>query len=257
MIQDIQVSQAIIRSFMERLDKATESDVILLGGGPANMTCARYLAQAGLNVTLFERKLAPGGGMWGGGMMFSQIVVQQEALHVLDDFDIPYEEAQEGLYVADSVHASAALAHLALKAGATILNCITAEDVLIEAGVVKGLVVNWTPVSDSGWHVDPLTVRARAVVDGTGHDAVLCHMVTKRGLTLRTATGSVAGEGAMCAETGERMVVENTGEIFPGLHVLGMAVAAAHGSPRMGPIFGGMLLSGEKLATQLIKSLTA
>ena len=45
---------------------------------------------------------------------------------------------------------------------------------------------------------------------------------------------------------GERMVVEGTREIYPGLYVCGMASSAVAGTPRMGPIFGGMLLSGKK-----------
>jgi thiamine thiazole synthase len=34
-----------------------------------------------------------------------------------------------------------------------------------------------------------------------------------------------------------------------------MAANAVHGSPRMGPIFGGMLLSGERVAKILIEKL--
>jgi sulfide-dependent adenosine diphosphate thiazole synthase len=34
-----------------------------------------------------------------------------------------------------------------------------------------------------------------------------------------------------------------------------MAANAVHGSPRMGPIFGGMLLSGERVAQIIIKKL--
>jgi thiamine thiazole synthase len=42
--------------------------------------------------------------------------------------------------------------------------------------------------------------------------------------------------------------LENTKEAFPGVFVAGMAANATFGSFRMGPIFGGMLLSGEKVA---------
>ena len=46
----------------------------------------------------------------------------------------------------------------------------------------------------------------------------------------------------------EAMVVENTREVFPNCFVTGLAVAAVDGSPRMGPAFGSMLLSGKRTA---------
>jgi len=42
--------------------------------------------------------------------------------------------------------------------------------------------------------------------------------------------------------------MDTTKEVYPGLIVSGMAANAVHGGPRMGPVFGGMLLSGEKAA---------
>ena len=47
----------------------------------------------------------------------------------------------------------------------------------------------------------------------------------------------------------------NTKEVCSGLYVCGMAANAVFGTPRMGPIFGGMLLSGKKLAQELIKKI--
>ena len=44
------------------------------------------------------------------------------------------------------------------------------------------------------------------------------------------------------------IAVENTKEIYPGLFVSGMAANGVSGSFRMGPIFGGMLMSGKKAA---------
>ena len=52
----------------------------------------------------------------------------------------------------------------------------------------------------------------------------------------------------MWADKGEKEIVENTKEVYPGLIVAGMAVNAVFGAPRMGPIFGGMLLSGKRAA---------
>jgi thiamine thiazole synthase len=52
----------------------------------------------------------------------------------------------------------------------------------------------------------------------------------------------------MDAASGESFVVENVREVFPGLWVAGMSVAACLGGPRMGPVFGGMILSGKRAA---------
>jgi len=59
----------------------------------------------------------------------------------------------------------------------------------------------------------------------------------------------------MWSEKAETLTLENTKEVFPGLYVTGMAANATFGGPRMGPIFGGMLLSGEKVAKLLLKRL--
>ena len=56
------------------------------------------------------------------------------------------------------------------------------------------------------------------------------------------------GERSMWAEVAEKKIVENTKEVFPSLIVAGMAANAVCGTPRMGPIFGGMLLSGKRAA---------
>ena len=63
-----------------------------------------------------------------------------------------------------------------------------------------------------------------------------------------TETGKIVGEMSMNADIAEPMTIKNTREIYPNVFVAGMAANAAFGSFRMGPIFGGMLLSGRKAA---------
>ena len=84
-LDEIKISRAIIEAYNEKLIKALDVDVAIAGAGPSGMVCGYYLAKAGKRVVLFERKLSVGGGMWGGGIMFNEIVVQEEAKKILDD----------------------------------------------------------------------------------------------------------------------------------------------------------------------------
>ena len=61
----------------------------------------------------------------------------------------------------------------------------------------------------------------------------------------------------MWVEKSEDAIIENTKEVYPGLYVTGMSVATTFGQPRMGPTFGGMLLSGEKVAELIIEKLNS
>jgi len=227
-----------------------EVDVAVVGAGPAGLVTAYYLAKEEIKVVVFERQLRVGGGMSGGGMMFNRIVLQEEGKRILDEFEGSVEEYEKGYYVADSLEAISTICSRAIKAGAKIFNLINIEDVMVrEDDRITGLVLNWSAVSWSKLHVDPLTVRCKVAVDATGHDAEVCRIVVEKiGPKLRTKTGEVMGEKSMWAERGEREILENTKEVYPGLVVAGMTANAVFGSPRMGAIFGGMLLSGKKAA---------
>jgi len=259
-LDDTAISRAIIESYNEKLLSGLEVEVALVGAGPANLVAGYYLAGAGRRVVVFESKLAPGGGMWGGGMMFNQIVLQDDALAVVEELGIGYESRGGGYYTLDSVEATSSIISGCVKAGARIFNLVRVTDVLFreEKGSprVSGLVINWSPVEKLGLDVDPLGIHASFVVDGTGHDAEICRIVSRKmGARLNTKTGDVVGEMPLWAERGEQFTVANTGEVFPGLYVSGMAANNAFGGPRMGPIFGGMLRSGKKISDMLNKGL--
>ena len=250
---ETQVSRGIVSTYFEKLQRNLDIDVAIVGGGPSGIVAAYYLATAGMRVAQFDRKLSPGGGMWGGAMMFNQIVVQEESLDIVRDFDINVEKFEDGLYTIDSVESTSALLYKAVHAGAAIFNCYSVEDVVFKNNVVSGVVVNWTPVLREGMHVDPINIMAKYVIDGTGHDSEICKVVArKNGIKLNTPNGEVMGERSLDVAEGERLVVEGTKEIYPGLYVCGMASSAVSGTPRMGPIFGGMLMSGKKVADLII-----
>jgi len=255
MIRDTDVTRAILDHYHRRLAGALESDVLVAGAGPSGLVAATLLAEKGLNVSVCEKRLAPGGGVWAGGMFMNAVVLQPEAKEILERLGVPAEQTPAGLLAADAVRLASALTLRALEAGALILNALAVEDLLIDGERVRGLVLNRPSVEAARLPVDPLTFRARAVLDATGHEAALVNDLVRLRRPLFTETGGMAGEGPMNAETAETFVVEKTGEIFPGLYVSGMAVQATHGGPRMGPIFGGMLLSGQKAARLIAEDL--
>lgn len=244
-MDEVIISKAITETYLKDLLESMEVEVAIVGAGPSGMTAAYYLAKKRVKVTIFERKLSVGGGMWGGGMMFNRIVVQPEGKEILDELGITTEEYQKGYYTADAVEATSTLCSQTVKAGARIFNLLSVEDVMIrEDDRITGLVLNWSAVSLANLHVDPLAMRAKLVIDATGHDAEVCRIVARK----TGAKLEIRGEKSMWAEVGEKAIVENTKQVCPGLLVAGMAANAVFNSPRMGPIFGGMLLSGKKVA---------
>ncbi|KUO84034.1 MAG: sulfide-dependent adenosine diphosphate thiazole synthase [Thermoproteus sp.] len=244
---ELKIGRAIVRHGAEELYEYSDVDVAIVGAGPSGLTAARYLAEKGLKVIVLERRFSFGGGIGPGGNMFPKIIVQEEALPILRDFKVGYKPAGDGLYAVDPAELIAKLAVGAIDAGAKILLGVHVDDVIFRGNPprIAGLLWIWTPIQMSGMHVDPLYMQAKAVVDATGHDAevvsVAARKVPELGIQLQ-------GEKSAWSEVSEKLVVEHTGRVAPGLYVAGMAVAAVFGLPRMGPIFGGMLMSGRRIA---------
>ncbi len=258
------ITRAIADAYFRKFQGSVELDVAIVGGGPSGLTAAWHLAEKGFNVALFERKLSLGGGMWGGGMTWNVIVVQESSRHVLDRAGVELTRFQDNYFTCDAVTATTTLASRACLAGAKVFNCMSVEDVVLRQDGgnegdkrVTGLVVNSSPVELAGLHVDPVVVSAKFVIEATGHAVETLHtLVRKNGVSLNTPSGGIEGEQSMWAERAESTTVDNTREVFPGLYVAGMAANAAFGSYRMGPIFGGMLLSGVKVASEIAARLS-
>lgn len=187
-------------------------------------------------------------------MLFPKMVVEEEACHLLREIGVRVEGEGE-LLTADTVEVATKCASSAIDAGARILVGMEAEDLIVKDGRVCGVVVNSSAARLARLHVDPLGVEARMVVDATGHEASLVRALVGKGKRINTPSGGIEGEGPMDAERAEREVVRYTGEVYPGLVVTGMSVSAVFGLPRMGPVFGGMFLSGKRAAEIVVERL--
>jgi thiamine thiazole synthase len=244
-ISEKQITRAIISEFAKDFENYVENDVTVVGAGPSGLVAAREFARKGEKTLLIESNNYLGGGFWIGGYLMNKVTLRAPAQTILDEIDVPYQEFEDGLYVADGPHACSKLIASACDAGVKVLNMTQFDDVIIKEGQVCGVVVNWTPVSALPKAItcaDPVGIETRFVVDATGHDAVVVRSLQKRGLV------DIKGFGPMWVEESEDAVVEHTRQVYPGLIVAGMAVATTFGLPRMGPTFGGMLLSGKRAA---------
>ncbi len=248
---ELEISRAILSSYASKLESHLNNDVIVVGAGPAGLVAASHLARRGLKVCVVEKRLAPGGGIWGGAMGMNVVAVQEEAIPILDENGVRHTRVSDTLHVVDAAELASSLCFTALLAGAALFNLMTIEDVSIRDGRVTGVVVNRTTISGA-LPVDPLTLVGRVVIDATGHDAAVIGHLRRRGLLSAPQKTQTLGEGPMNAMEGERFVVERAGEVYPGLWVCGMAVCATYNGPRMGPIFGGMLMSGLHVAEQIV-----
>ena len=248
-VTEAKITKAILKEFASWFEEYIISDVIIIGGGPSGLMAARDLAKDGVKTLVVEANNYLGGGFWIGGYLMNTLTFRAPANEILDELNIPYKEADKGLFTADGPNACSKLISAACDAGVRILNMTKFDDVVLRNGKVEGVVINWTPVSALPRQitcVDPVSLESKVVIDATGHDAHVCKSLEKRDIL------KLKEFGPMDANTSEDLVVEKTGEIYPGLLVCGMAVSTAYGIPRMGPTFAGMLYSGKKVA-QLTK----
>ena len=247
------VTRAILSEFAKDMEQVVESDVIVVGGGPSGLVAAYDLARKGADVVIIEKNNYLGGGFWMGGFLMNSVTIRAPANSILDELGITYKEYEKGLYTTPGPLICSKLISAACEAGAKVLNMVSFDDIVLrEQNRVAGVVVNWTPVNylpKPVACVDPISLEAEVVIDGTGHDASVARKLEERGLL------KVAGCGAMWIEASEDAVVEKTGFVHPGLIVIGMSVSATYGLPRMGPTFGSMLLSGRKGAELAYSSL--
>ncbi|MBC7330469.1 thiazole biosynthesis protein [bacterium] len=251
-VSEKEITRAIVESFAQMLSQYAESDVIIVGGGPSGLVAGREIAKAGYKVLIVERNNYLGGGFWMGGYLMNKVTVRAPGQKELEELGVKCEEVAPGLFIADGPWACSALIHSACQAGAKILNMTSFDDVVIRDGRVAGAVINWTPVQYLPrllTCVDPIALESRVVIDATGHDAVVVKKLEERGLL------KAGIYGAMWVEQSEDLIVERTGEVYPGLIAVGMAVSTTHSLPRMGPTFGAMLVSGKKGAEIALKLL--
>jgi thiamine thiazole synthase len=274
------VTRAIVGSYMEQFDDYVESDVIVVGAGPAGLSCAKTLAENDVKTLVLERNNYLGGGFWLGGFLMNKLTARAPAQEIWDEQDVDYEEYEdaEDLYIADAPHACSAAIKDACEAGAVFQNMTEFKDLVIrEQGKVRGAVINWTPVSALPREitcVDPIAIESKILVDATGHQAEPLTKLHERGYVrvpgferagietyedaqeFNTHAGHDSpAHDSMWVGKSEDAVVEHTGKVYDGLYMTGMSVCTAFSLPRMGPTFGGMLVSGRECGKQIAREL--
>ena len=252
-IQEAQITRAMIKEFWQKFDEYVQSDVIIVGAGPAGLIAAYELGKKNIKTLLIENNNYLGGGMWLGGYLMNVMTIRPEGQWILDELQIAYKKDSTGLITADAPLVAAKMIAAACESGAQIVNMTRCKDVVVRNNKVEGVVINWSAVDAlprSLTCVDPIALESKVVIDATGHDdASLVKYLANSNLL------QVKQMGPMNVDLAENEIVENTKEIFPGLIVAGMSVATAYGLHRMGPTFAAMFLSGQKAARLAMEKL--
>jgi sulfide-dependent adenosine diphosphate thiazole synthase len=251
-VSEKEITRTIASMFFETIQEYSDSEVIILGGGPSGLIAGRDLAKQGVKTLIVEQNNYLGGGYWVGGYMMNPVTVRAPAQKIWDELGVPYRKVNENLYATWGPNACSKLISSACDAGVRFLQLTKFDDLVLKNKKVCGVVINWMPVSALPRNitcVDPVAFESKIVIDATGHDSVAVKRLMDRGLV------EWKGMNPMWVEGGEDAVVNYTGEVYPGLIAAGMSVTETFGLPRMGPTFGSMLLSGRKAAEVALNKL--
>ncbi|EXF84591.1 thiazole biosynthetic enzyme [Colletotrichum fioriniae PJ7] len=266
-IRESQVSRAMTRRYFSDLDTYAESDVVIVGAGSCGLSTAYVLAKTrpDLKIAIVEAGVAPGGGAWLGGQLFSAMVMRKPAQVFLDEVGVPYEDEGDFVVVKHAaLFTSTVMSKVLQFSNVKLFNATTVEDLITRKNEdgslrVAGVVTNWTLVSmhhDDQSCMDPNTINAPLVVSTTGHDGPFGAFCVKRLVSMKQIE-QLGGMRGLDMQSAEDAIVKGTREIVPGLIVGGMELSEVDGANRMGPTFGAMALSGVKAAEEALAIIDA
>ena len=83
-VREVDVSREMSNRYMNDLISFADSDVAIIGAGPSGLACAYELGKKcpDAKIAIYEASVAPGGGSWIGGQLFSGMVVRKPAVSV-------------------------------------------------------------------------------------------------------------------------------------------------------------------------------
>jgi thiamine thiazole synthase len=158
-IRESQVSRAMTRRYFTDLDTYAESDIVIIGAGSCGLSAAYTLAtkRPDLKIAIIEAGVAPGGGAWLGGQLFSAMVMRKPAQLFLDQLGVAYEDEGDFVVVKHAALFTSTLLSKVLQfPNVKLFNATTVEDLITRpeptdkdpaAVRIAGVVTNWTLVA--------------------------------------------------------------------------------------------------------------
>jgi len=267
-IREATVARAMASRYFQDLHDYADTDVVIVGAGSAGLSCAYELSKIApeVKIAIIEQSVSPGGGAWLGGQLFSAMVVRKPANLFLDELAIAYDDEGDHVVVKHAaLVTSTILSKVLAQPNVKLFNATVVEDLIIredqESGKprVGGVVTNWTLVAQNHHTqscMDPNVMEAKVIVSACGHDGPFGAHSVKRLASLGMLP-TIQGMGGLDMNSAEDKIVNNTREVVPGVILTGMELAETDASPRMGPTFGAMLVSGQKAAHVALAALRA
>ena len=82
---EAEVTRSIVSEFAKQFEAYIESDIVIIGAGPAGLMAGKCLCEAGKKALIVERNNYLGGGFWIGGYLMNKVTVRTPADRILDE----------------------------------------------------------------------------------------------------------------------------------------------------------------------------